>query len=121
MTALDAPPRTTRPRFHRGRRLRRTPALRALVRETRLHPAMLVAPLFVGAGIDGREAIAALPGQHRYGIDGVVREVERLAEVGVRSVLLFGLPEAKDAEGSGAWIEDGVTQRAIRAIRASLG
>ena len=118
---LDAPPRAALPEFHRGRRLRRTPALRALVRETRLHPAMLVAPLFVEPGKGRRDEIASMPGQHRYSVDTLVREANALLERGVRSVLLFGLPEAKDGEGSGAWEDDGIVQRAIRALRAAHG
>jgi porphobilinogen synthase len=106
---------------HRGRRLRRTPALRALVRETRLHPAMLVAPLFVRPGHGVREEIGSMPGQHRLSVDEVARDAETLLEAGVRTVLLFGLPEAKDAEGSGAWDEDGIVQRTIRELRRSAG
>ncbi len=106
--------------FH-GRRLRRTPALRALVRETRLHPSMLVAPLFVRPGTHVREAIGSMPGQHRLSVDELPAHAERLVEAGVRSVLLFGLPEAKDREGSGAWADDGVVQRAIRELRRAAG
>ena len=106
---------------HRGRRLRRTPALRALVRETRIEPSMLVAPLFVRPGIGVREEIGSMPGQHRMSPDEVVREAHRLLEAGVRSVLLFGLPAAKDAEGSGAWDADGPVPAAIRALRTELG
>ena len=105
----------------RGRRLRRTPALRDLVRETRLHPAMLVAPLFVRPGTGVREEIGSMPGQHRLSVDELPREVERLVAVGVRTVLLFGLPETKDAEGSGAWVDDGMVQRAIREVRRTAG
>ena len=118
---LDAPPRAILPAFHRGRRLRRTPALRGLVRETRLHPDMLVAPLFVQSRSGRRDEIASMPGQHRYSVDTLVVEAERLLRSGLRSVLLFGLPEAKDARGSGAWDDDGVVQRAIRALRAAHG
>ena len=100
----------------RPRRLRRTPALRALVRETRLHPAMLVAPLFVRPGSAIREPIGAMPGVERLSVDEAVREAERLAELGVGGVILFGLPESKDVEGSGAWREDGIVQRALRAL-----
>jgi porphobilinogen synthase len=107
--------------FHRGRRLRRTRALRALARETRLHPSMLMAPLFVRPGTGIREEIRSLPGHHRLSPDEVVREAHRLLESGVRSVLLFGLPETKDAEGSGAWDPDGPVPAAIRALRADLG
>ena len=107
--------------FHRGRRLRRTPALRELVRETRLHPSMLVAPLFVRPGNGVRESIGSLPGQERLSIDELAREAERLVTAGVRSVLLFGLPEAKDAEGSGAWAAGGIVQSGIRALRRAVG
>jgi porphobilinogen synthase len=105
----------------RGRRLRRTPALLALVRETRLHPSMLVAPLFVRPGTRIREEIGAMPGQHRLSVDELEREVDRLLEAGVRSVLLFGLPEAKDAEGSDAWSDAGIVQTACRELRRAFG
>ncbi len=110
----------TSPTF-RGRRLRRTPALRALVRETRLHPSMLVAPLFVRPGTGIREEIGSMPGQHRLSVDELAREAERLLEAGVRSVLLFGLPETKDADGSGAWIDNGIVQTAVRELRRVAG
>ena len=106
---------------HRGRRLRRTPALRELVAETRLHPSMFVAPLFVRPGTGVREEIGSMPGQYRLSVDELPREAERLLDAGVRSVLLFGLPETKDADGSGAWADDGITQRAIRALRGAVG
>ena len=112
---------TTALRLHRGRRLRRTPALRALVRETRLDPAMLVAPLFVRPGHGVREEIGSMPGQHRLSVDELGREAERLLATGVRSVLLFGLPEAKDADGSGAWADDGIVQSAIAELRRQAG
>ena len=105
----------------RGRRLRRTPALRGLVRETRLHPAMLVAPLFVRPGHGVREEIGSMPGQHRLSVDQLPATAERLLEAGVRSVLLFGLPESKDADGSGAWADDGIVQEAIRELRRTVG
>ena len=112
---------TTDATFHRGRRLRRTPALRALVRETRLHPDMLVAPLFVRPGHGIREPIGSMPGQDRLSVDELEREAERLLRAGVRSVLLFGLPETKDDHGSGAWADDGIVQTAIRALRRAGG
>ena len=102
----------------RPRRLRRTTALRALVRETRLHPSMLVAPLFVRPGARIRESIASMPGQARLSPDLAAEETARLAELGVGGVILFGLPEAKDALGSGASAEDGIVQDAVRRIRA---
>ncbi|MEJ7803222.1 MAG: porphobilinogen synthase, partial [Candidatus Limnocylindria bacterium] len=106
--------------FH-GQRLRRTPALRELVRETRLHPAMLVAPLFIRPGHGIREEIGSMPGQHRVSVDELPAEAHRLLEAGVRSVLLFGLPEFKDAEGSGAWADDGIVQQGIRELRRAVG
>jgi porphobilinogen synthase len=100
----------------RPRRLRRTPALRALVRETRLDPGMLVSPLFVRPGRGVREPIESMPGHARLSVDQAVVEAERLARLGVGGILLFGLPESKDAQGSGAWIDDGIVQQALRAI-----
>jgi porphobilinogen synthase len=98
----------------RLRRLRRTGALRDLVRETSLSVGDLVMPLFVAP-----EALpnARLPGLARHTVDSVVQECEELLRLGVKSVILFGLPEEKDEEGSGAWIEDGVVQRALRVLR----
>ena len=113
--------RPTARRFDRGRRLRRTAALRSLVRETRLHQAMFVQPLFVREGHALREEIDSMPGQFRMTPDLIGPEVERLVAVGVRSVMLFGLPDTKDATGSGAWDSDGVVNRAIRAIRQAVG
>ena len=120
MTILDAPSRAAT-FHHRGRRLRRTAALRALTRETRLHPDMLVAPLFVQPGSGRRDPIGSMPGQHRYSVDTLVIEAEALLTSGVSSVLLFGLPDGKDLLGSGAWVADGIVQRAVRALRAAHG
>lgn len=102
----------------RGRRLRKSRDIRGLVRETRLHPAMFVQPLFVRAGEAIREEIASMPGQFRLSVDRLPDEVARLRQSGVRAVLLFGLPASKDPIGSGAWSPDGVVQNAIRRIRA---
>jgi porphobilinogen synthase len=107
--------------FLRGRRLRRTPALRELVRETRLHPAMLVQPVFVRPGTGVREEIEAMPGQFRLSVDQLPAEAEALRRAGVRGVLLFGLPEAKNEQGSGAWEADGIVQRGLRAVRSAVG
>lgn len=89
-----------------------------LVRETRLIPAMLVAPLFVRSGAGIREPIPSMPGQARLSPDEAVREAERLADLGVGGILLFGLPDEKDDVGSGAWREDGIVQRTLRGLRA---
>ncbi|MEO5986592.1 MAG: porphobilinogen synthase [Candidatus Limnocylindria bacterium] len=119
MTLVSDP--TTAAAFHRGRRLRRTPALRSLVRETRLDPAMLVAPIFVRTGSGVGEEIASMPGQHRLSVDTVGEHAERLVAAGVGGMLLFGLPETKDADGSGAWAADGIVQDAVRAVRQAVG
>ncbi|HET7702852.1 MAG TPA: porphobilinogen synthase [Candidatus Limnocylindrales bacterium] len=105
------------PAFGRTRRLRRTPALRALVRETRLHPAMLVAPLFVVPGRDRREPIASMPGQARVSPDVAVGIGRDLAELGVGGVILFGIPDGKDALGAAAADPDGPVPSALRALR----
>jgi porphobilinogen synthase len=102
----------------RLRRLRRTPALRSLVRETRVHPSMLVAPLFVRPGSGVREPVGSMPGVARLSPDLAADEAARLADLGVGGVILFGLPEAKDALGSDASANDGIVQVAIRRIRA---
>jgi porphobilinogen synthase len=101
----------------RPRRLRRTAAMRALVRETRLHPKMLVAPMFVRPGSGVRERIASLPGVERVSPDEAVRDAERYARLGLGGVLLFGLPESKDPSGSAAWVDDGIVQVALRRLR----
>jgi porphobilinogen synthase len=102
----------------RPRRLRRSPALRALVRETRLHPSMLVAPLFVCPGDGVREPIGSMPGVERLSPDLAAAEAAALAELGVGGVLLFGLPVAKDPFGTEASDDDGVIQDAFHRIRA---
>jgi porphobilinogen synthase len=98
----------------RLRRLRRTGALRSLVRETRLDLEDFVMPLFVGPATEPNEA---LPAMGRWSVRDVAREVDRLAAAGVRAVILFGIPDEKDEEGSGAWDDDGVIQRALRELR----
>jgi porphobilinogen synthase len=102
---------------HRPRRLRRTEALRAMVRETRVHPTGFVAPLFVRSGRNVREPIHSLPGQMRFSPDELQREVESLLGLGVAAVLLFGLPDAKDAAATGAYADDGIVQQAVRDLR----
>ncbi len=101
----------------RLRRLRATHALRGIVRETRLAPADLVLPLFIAHGLDRREPIAAMPGVDRLSIAHAVAEAGEAAALGVPAVLLFGIPAAKDEEGSGAWDDEGVVQLATRAIK----
>jgi len=98
----------------RLRRLRRTGQLRELVRETSLSLDDLVMPLFVAPAALPNDRLPALG---RHTVDSVVRECEELLLAGVKSVILFGIPEAKDDEGSGAWIADGIVQQALRALR----
>jgi porphobilinogen synthase len=101
----------------RMRRLRATRALRGLVRETEISPADFVYPMFVAHGVDRREPIEAMPGIERLSIAHAVQEVDELTALGVPAVLLFGIPASKDAEGSGAWDDEGVVQLATRAIK----
>jgi porphobilinogen synthase len=104
----------------RPRRLRRTPALRRMVRETTLAADNFIYPLFVGPGKGVRREISSLPGQFQFSVDEVVREAEEVAKLGIPSVILFGLPEKKDDVGSEAWHADGVVQRALRAIKKAV-
>lgn len=108
-----------RPPFDRHRRLRTTPALRALVRETHVGLDDLIMPVFIDETIDGVSPIASMPGINRFGLDAVVDEVGRIADLGIRSIIVFGIPKYKDAVGTGAWIPDGIVQRGIRAIKAA--
>ena len=104
----------------RMRRLRRTPALRALVRETRLTPDRFVAPLFVRRGAGIREPIASLPGVSRLSPDEAVSEAQELAGLGVPAVILFGLPERKDETGSEAWDDAAAVQETTRRLKAAV-
>ncbi|TVP55063.1 MAG: porphobilinogen synthase [Gemmatimonadales bacterium] len=112
-------PRIAASRFHRGRRLRRSPALRALVRETRLSAEQLILPLFVVSGEGIRRPVSSMPGVEQLSVDEVAAEGPRLAELGIGGVILFGIPTLKDPEGSGAWDESGVVQEAVRALKAT--
>ena len=103
----------------RMRRLRRTPVLRELVRETRLSAGDLVMPLFVEEAADAPSPIEAMPGISRLPVAGAVAEAGEVHALGIPAVLLFGIPAEKDEEGSGAWDDDGVVQQAIGAIRAA--
>ena len=103
--------------FTRTRRTRRTEALRGLVRETRLDPAQFVYPLFVTHGSDVRLPISSMPGQFQLSVDQLAAEAAELRELGVRAVLLFGLPSAKDPAGTEAYDPDGIVQQALRALK----
>lgn len=101
------------------RRLRRTEALRSLVRETRLHPGALIYPLFLCPGEGVRREIGSMPGVFNLSIDEAVKEAESAAALGIGGLLLFGLPESKDEEGSGAFDEHGIVQEGLRALKKS--
>jgi len=103
--------------IHRLRRLRRTSQLRKMVRGPQLRLDDLVMPLFVRPGRRVHRPIASMPGQAQLSIDLIVDECLELESLGIPAILLFGIPESKDSEGSGAWAEDGIVQQALRAIK----
>ena len=105
---------------NRLRRLRRTETLRALVRETRLTPESLVYPLFICPGAGIRKEVRSMPGVFNLSVDEAVKEVRETRALGVTSIILFGLPEKKDEVATGAWAEDGIVQRASRAIKSEV-
>src|SRR5215831_10141058 len=104
----------------RLRRLRRTEALRSLARETRLDLDRVVMPLFACPGEGVVRPVEGLDGIAQRSVDEIVRECADLASLGIRAVMLFGIPEEKDEEGSGAWEADGIVQRALRTLRAEV-
>lgn len=106
--------------FTRLRGLRKSSSIRALLSETKLHPDNFVAPLFIVPGKGERKEIASLPGQYQLSIDLAVEQAARMAEIGIRSILLFGIPDTKDATGSSALREDGIIQTAIRGIKKAV-
>ena len=105
----------------RPRRLRTTPAMRALVRETHVDPAKLIWPVFVRDDIDAPREIAAMPGQYQHTIDSLRRAAAEAADAGVGAIDLFGVPAHRDAIGSQAWAEDGILNRGLAAVRAEVG
>ncbi len=106
-----------RPGAHRPRRMRRTAALRDLVRETILSPGDLVYPVFVVPGRDVRNPVESMPGIEQLSVDALAREAQALESLGIEAVLLFGIPEAKDPVGLESFAEDGVVQQAVRALK----
>ncbi len=99
--------------------MRRTEPLRALVRETHLEPEALILPLFLCPGEGVRREISSMPGVFNLSIDEAVKEAEAAASLGIGGLLLFGLPETKDEEATGAWADDGIVQRGLRALKQS--
>lgn len=104
----------------RARRLRENTVVRDMVRETRLSLDDFVMPLFVVEGLAKKQEIKSMPGQFRYPVKGLVEECMKLMDLGVKAVILFGIPEAKDPKGSGAWNDRGIVQQAIRAIKKNI-
>ena len=100
----------------RLRRLRRTESLRSLVRETHLEPGALIYPLFLCPGEGVRKEISSMPGVFNLSVDEAVKEAEAAAALGIGGLLLFGLPESKDEQATGAWDDDGIVQRGLRAL-----
>jgi porphobilinogen synthase len=105
----------------RLRRLRRNEAMRSLVRETHLHPGALIYPLFICPGEGIRREISSMPGVFNLSIDEAVKEAEACVALGVGGLLLFGLPAEKDEQGTGAWAEDGIVQKALQTIKKNRG
>src|ERR1035437_1561937 len=101
----------------RMRRLRRTEAMRSLVRETHRHPAALSYPLFLVPGEGVRKEISSMPGVFNLSVDEAVKEAEACAALGIGGLLLFGLPEKKDEQATGAWAADGIVQQGLRALK----
>lgn len=103
--------------INRPRRLRSSQSIRDLVRETNLSASDFVKPLFVVKGENIREEISSMPDNYHLSLDQLLKEVEELIDLGIRAVILFGLPEYKDAEGSSAWQQEGIVQQAVRSLK----
>src|ERR1035437_6596596 len=117
MTSFDLSPGFPTTRL---RRLRRTAVLRDMFHGTSLHRSDLIYPLFVVEGENIRKEISSMPGQFQLSIDNLVRECEELNQLGIGSILLFGIPAEKDEVGSGAYATDGIIQKAVRAVKHSF-
>ncbi len=104
----------------RLRRLRSSEAMRRLVRETSLSPSQFILPLFVCPGEGVRKEIVSMPGNAQLSIDNLVREGEECRRLGIGGVILFGIPDHKDEQASGAYASDGITQRAVRALKREV-
>src|SRR3954471_14876042 len=104
----------------RLRRMRQTDSVRSLVRETRLTPTSFIYPLFVCPGEGVRKEISSMPGVANISVDEAVKEAREAKQLGVGGIILFGLPEKKDEVATGAWVDDGIVQRATRAIKREV-
>ena len=100
--------------FVRPRRLRRTAAIRDMIRETSISVKDFIAPLFVKHGKGLKDPVPSMPGQYQFSVDTLVQEAKEIWELGIPSVILFGLPDAKDATGTRSWAEDGIVQLAVK-------
>ncbi len=105
---------------YRPRRLRQSPALRRLVQETRLSVEQLVLPLFARGGNKVRQPISSMPGVFQFSVDELVKEAEKAHKLGVPAVLIFGIPDKKDEKASGAYAQNGIVQKAVRALKKEL-
>src|SRR4051794_13274071 len=105
---------------YRPRRLRSSPAIRALVRETELNARQLILPLFAREGKKIRQPISSMPGCFQLSVDELVKECAGAYDAGVKAVLLFGIPQSKDEKASGAYAQNGIVQKAVRALRKEL-
>lgn len=106
--------------IHRLARLRQTANLRAMLTETHLHPEQLIAPLFVHAGLKQKCEIKSMPGYFQLGLDALTEEVDELLKLGIRAVILFGIPDKKDAQGSSSWAENGIIQQATQHLKQAF-
>ena len=106
--------------IHRKRRLRVSEPMRRLVRETHLEPSQFILPLFAVPGEGIRKPISSMPGNHQLSIDEIVKECEKAKAAGIGGVILFGIPDSKDEQATGAYADDGIVQRAIRAVKAAV-
>jgi porphobilinogen synthase len=106
--------------IHRLARLRQTATLRAMLTETHLHPEQLIAPLFVHAGLKQKCEIKSMPGYFQLGLDALTEEVDELLKLGIRSIILFGIPDKKDAQGSSSWAENGIIQQATQRLKQAF-
>jgi porphobilinogen synthase len=116
----DVCPTKERKMTVRPRRLRRSAAIRDMVRETRLSVKDFIAPLFVKPGHGSRDPIPSMPAQYQYSVDTLVEEVRDLSNFGIPAVILFGLPDSKDPVGSRSWADDGIVQQAIAAVKSAM-
>lgn len=103
--------------FDRHRRLRTSANMRDLVRENHLNKSDLIMPVFVDATIKGKQEIPSMPGIYRYSLDSILGEIKEIVDLGIRAIIIFGIPEKKDEYGTGAWKDDGIVQKAIRLIK----